>query len=72
LFETETVLLARRNAEQLEILSDRSDLVLNKLATLFNTDNDFINSSLYATGRGSSSNKRLMAINNAFIEVLNA
>jgi hypothetical protein len=72
LFETETVLLARRNDDQLDILADRSDLLLSKMATLFNEDNDFINASLYATGRGSSSNKRLAAMNDVFVEVLNA
>lgn len=72
LFETETVILARTNDEDLKQLASRSDSLLNKLAELFNTDSDFVNAALYATGRGSSSNKRLEKVEKAFREVLNA
>ncbi len=72
LFETESVVLARRSAEELKILGERSDQVLSKLADKLNNDTDFINSLLYATGRGSSSNKRLSTMEEIFDEVLNA
>jgi len=72
LFETETVLLARRSPADLKVLASRSDGLLEKVAVLFNTNSDFINATLYATGRGSSSNKRLDILDNALTEVLNA
>jgi hypothetical protein len=72
LFETETVLLARRNPEELKLLADRSDLVLEKLAQLFMANDDFNNALLYATGRGSSSNKRMELVAEALSEVLDA
>jgi hypothetical protein len=72
LFETETVLLARRTPEELEFLAEHSEQVLTKLAHLFNDDNDFASALLYATGRGSSSNKRIEAMDTALSEVLNA
>jgi hypothetical protein len=72
LFETETVLLARRTDHELTRLASRSGRVLEGLAKLFNTNLDFINASLYATGRGSSSNKRLEILETALSEVLNA
>jgi hypothetical protein len=71
LFETETVLLARRRPDELSVLADRSDLVLDGLAELFKKD-DFIGALLYATGRGSSSNKRLELLAGVFARVLNA
>jgi hypothetical protein len=72
LFETETVLLARRTNEELKLLASRSDRVLAKLAYLLKDDNEFYNASLYATGRGSSSNKRIEKMDAALSEVLNA
>ena len=72
LFETETVLLARTSDEDLKLLASRSGSLLEKLANLFNGDYDFVNATLYATGRGSSSNKRLEKLEQAFREVLNA
>ena len=72
LFETETVLLARRSDEELEVLASRSDRVLAKVAELLMTNADFSNALLYATGRGSSSNKRLELLGAAVSEVLNA
>uniref|UniRef100_Q027Y6 GmrSD restriction endonucleases N-terminal domain-containing protein n=1 Tax=Solibacter usitatus (strain Ellin6076) TaxID=234267 RepID=Q027Y6_SOLUE len=72
LFETETVLLARRTEDELARLSARSDRVLDKVAHLFNTSVEFINASLYATGRGSASNARLEILDNALNEVLDA
>jgi hypothetical protein len=71
LFETETVLLAHRTADELSVLADRSGQVLDGLAQLFKKD-DFANALLYATGRGSSSNKRLELLGRLFAEVLNA
>jgi hypothetical protein len=72
LFETETVLLARRSPGELDLLASRSDRLLEKVAVLFNTNSDFINATLYATGRGSSSKKRVEILDNALTEVLNA
>jgi hypothetical protein len=72
LFETETVVLARRNTEELDILANRSKLVLEKLAQLFEGDSDFNRALLYATGRGSSSNSRIEIMNTALDEVLSA
>jgi len=72
LFETETVLLARASDDQLKTLASCSDDLLRRLATLFNGDSDFVNATLYATGRGSSSNKRLEKMEKAFNEVTNA
>lgn len=72
LFETETLLLARRSPEELKVLAKRSDRVLEKLAQLLNTHNEFKSALLYATGRGSSSNKRIEVMDAALGEVLNA
>jgi hypothetical protein len=72
LFETETVLLARRTDPELNILASRSNLVLDKLASLLNGNSAFSDALLYATGRGSSSNVRLALLDFAFREALNA
>jgi hypothetical protein len=72
LFETETVLLARASDVDLKQLASGSNSLLEKLAVLFNRDIDFVNATLYATGRGSSSNKRLEKLKKAFSEVLDA
>ncbi len=72
LFETESVVLALRSTEELNTLEEHSDQVLNKLAYIFEHDTDFSDSLLYATGRGSSSNKRFSAMENIFKEVLSA
>ncbi|HUW77477.1 MAG TPA: hypothetical protein VMV52_01855, partial [Candidatus Nanopelagicaceae bacterium] len=71
LFETEMVILAHRNPSELSILADRSSKVLEGLAALFNKE-DFANPLLYATGRGSSSNKRLELLGELLDGVLNA
>lgn len=71
LFETETVLLARRSPQQLDALADRSERVLEGLARLFKND-EFTKALLYATGRGSSSNRRLDLLGKLFEEVLSA
>jgi hypothetical protein len=72
LFETESVLLARRSPDELNLLAARSDQVLLKLAKLFESNDDFNRALLYATGRGGSSNKRIELIGNVLTEVLNA
>jgi hypothetical protein len=72
LFETETVLLARRGRRELSILARRSDSVLDRLAHLFQHNEEFTNALLYATGRGSSTNKRLEVLDAALSEVINA
>ena len=71
LFETEMVLLARHNPSDLSALADRSVKVIEELAELFEKQ-DFSNALLYATGRGSSSNKRLELLGGLFVRVLNA
>jgi Protein of unknown function DUF262 len=73
LFETETVILARRSDGDLKLLGARSHSVLERMAGLFNAPNgDFMNATLYATGRGSSSNKRVEVLERALTEVLSA
>lgn len=72
LFETESVVLARRSPAELALLTDRSDQVIDKFAVAFNGDRDFQNALLYATGRGRSSNKRIETINAILSEVLSA
>ena len=71
LFETETVLMARRSSNELSLLADRSDQMLDGLAHLFE-NSEFTSALLYATGRGSSSNKRLNLLGDVFTKVLNA
>jgi hypothetical protein len=71
LFETETVLLARRSPDELSVLANRSSQILDGLAQLFKND-DFANTLLYATGRGSSSNKRQEFLVKLFAGVLHA
>jgi hypothetical protein len=59
LFECQAFILGQYFSEnQLKTLASRSDVVLEKLATEFNQNTGFVNSLLYATGRGSSSNSR--------------
>jgi hypothetical protein len=72
LFETESVVLARRNPAELGILAKRSDLVIQKFSEQYEQDNEFSNALLYATGRGRSSNKRLETVNGILNEVLRA
>ena len=72
LFETETVLLARLSPQEIAFLAGHTSQVLKELAQLLNSSGDFINASLYATGRGSSSNKRLELMGGAFSRILNA
>lgn len=72
LFETESVALARRTNPELATLAERSAEVIKKVGDRFSNDREFVNSLLYATGRGSASNKRLEVINTIFDEVLHA
>jgi hypothetical protein len=72
LFETETVLLARRSPKDLKRLASRSDRLLTTLGKLFSTDKDFNNALIYATGRGKSSNKRTELLDTALNEVISA
>lgn len=72
LFEAESVVLARRKIDDLEILAERSDLVIQKFAEHYQKDDDFSNALLYATGRGRSSNKRFEVIDQIFNEVVRA
>jgi hypothetical protein len=70
LFETESVLLARYNSDQLSLLALKSDEILGKLARLFESDLDFNRALLYATGRGWSSNRRTQLIGTILAEAL--
>lgn len=70
LFETETVVLARRSPEELNTLAARQDRVLKKFSDLFLNHYEFGRALLYATGRGSSSNLRLAIVDQALSEVL--
>lgn len=72
LFETESVVLAHHSVEDLKILENHSDQVLDLLSNKLENDDSFINALLYATGRGSSSNKRIKAMEEIFGEVINA
>jgi hypothetical protein len=72
LFETETVVLARYKSHQIDTLADRSDGVYKKFLELFANDDDLKKALLYATGRGSSTNKRTRIIQSALDELLNA
>ncbi|MGE0356024.1 MAG: DUF262 domain-containing protein [Burkholderiales bacterium] len=72
LFETEAVALARRTGSELGRLSQRSTQVIEAFGKAFVSDRTFADALLYATGRGSSSNKRLDVIEQIFDEVLSA
>jgi hypothetical protein len=72
LFETETVALARRSRDEIELLAQKSDSVVDLFGKTFNTDKDFSGALLYATGRGSSSNVRLKTIRRIFDTVIHA
>jgi hypothetical protein len=72
LFETECVALARRSVEELDELSKRSTLVIGGFGNMFEQDEQFVGSLLYATGRGRASNIRLQKIDKILDEALNA
>jgi hypothetical protein len=72
LFETECVALARRSVEELDELSKRSTLVIGSFGNMFEEDEHFVRSLLYATGRGRASNIRLQKIDKILDEALNA
>ena len=72
LFETEAVALAQLTDGEIKILAKKSNQVIERFGKKFSEDNDFIRALLYATGRGSSSNKRLEGIVGIFNEVLHA
>lgn len=71
LFETQMVLLARRQPNELCKLADHSGQILDGLGELLKSE-DFAAALLYATGRGSSSNKRLELLGGLFERILNA
>jgi hypothetical protein len=71
LFESQVTAIAWRTDAEIDKLIENSAQVL-KLFAKQESDFDFNNSLLYATGRGKSSNKRLETINKIFDEVLNA
>jgi hypothetical protein len=70
LFEAESVTLAHRTESELAKLSERSAQVINKFGACFKEDIAFQDALLYATGKGSASNKRLEVMEQIFIEVL--
>jgi succinate dehydrogenase flavin-adding protein (antitoxin of CptAB toxin-antitoxin module) len=73
LFETETVVLSRYTSHQIDTLAARHKQVYEKFLKLFaDRDGDLNRALLYATGRGSSTNKRTKIIQSALGEVLNA
>jgi hypothetical protein len=72
LFETESVVVARRRPEELKLLAERSDQVIQKFGESFQNDDDFRGSLLYATGRGRASNKRIETIDGILNQVLSA
>lgn len=72
LFESQAVVLSRMTDDEIAVLSDKSAVVLEKLAGLFINDREFLSALLYATGRGSSSNARLDALEGILNETLNA
>jgi len=71
LFESESVAIALRSELELQQLAQQSDQVLKKFGQVFVNDSVFTESLLYATGRGSSSMKRLEVFESIFTEVLN-
>jgi Protein of unknown function DUF262 len=71
LFETETVLLARRTSAEISKLASRSDRVLDGIAQLMK-DAEFSSAIRNATGRGSSSNTRLRLLGGLIERVLDA
>jgi len=72
LFESESVVLARFDELELEVLASKQEVVLQGLAKLFDDHADFNSSLLYATGRGGSSNIRLNALDNLLRSILDA
>jgi hypothetical protein len=70
LFETETVIIARRDVEELEQLAQRSDRVIENFRVAFEKDHEFQDSLLYATGRGRATNKRMDTIDGILSEAL--
>lgn len=74
LFEAETVALAQRNESELERLALAPQKVADAFARRFvdEDDKDFASALLYATGKGSASNKRLEVMHSIFDEVLSA
>jgi hypothetical protein len=72
LFESESVAVAKKSKEEINVLINNSEIVIDKFGEAMEINKDFRNSLLYATGRGWASNKRLEVIENIFLEVLNA
>ena len=72
LFETETVALARRSKAELEKLSSQTEIVVSKFHNEFETNKEFSDALLYATGRGSASHTRLDVLTRILDEALNA
>ncbi len=73
LFESESVALARRSDEELEVLASRSQQVIDKFAQKLEEEKKgFYYALLYATGKGEAANKRLETIESIFGEVFNA
>jgi hypothetical protein len=72
LFEAEVATLAQRSEKEIELLVFHSKKVRDAFAKSFLNDKDFANALLYATGKGSASNKRVEVLNAIFDEVQNA
>ena len=72
LFESQAVAMARYSEAQLTEIATKQKMVLNELANLQNSNDAFSSSLLYATGRGGSSNTRLLALDRMLRKVLDA
>lgn len=70
LFETESVVLGWRTTQELDVLSLRSESVIDRFGEYFERDNAFREALLYATGKGVASNKRIEIMDKLISEVL--
>jgi hypothetical protein len=70
LFEAESVAVAQRTVEELEHLAAKSEVVIENFREVFESDQDFQNALLYATGRGGNTTKRIETIDNLLNEAL--
>lgn len=72
LFEAESVAIARLSDVEVGKLAQRSDHVVQRFAERFESEQEFKNALLYATGKGWASNTRVNVIESILREVLDA
>lgn len=72
LFETQSVAIAWRSEKELKSLGEESEQILEQFSETLNANWSFQNALLYATGRGSSSNRRIVVLNSIFDRILDA